>query len=467
MSPALLQESFAGGRFTSTQEERGVAIEDYGQTNGSNADRSSRADFLRRGAVAAAVIGGSAYLGPASLAATKSRARAAAARVDGTISVRFWGSGGERTAWFKRIDYFKSKYPNVTVKPQLLTKNGYDEFPALLTQIASGNPPDVLRVLNFQPTQLVEQGDALLQLDSLIAKSKGFDAADFTATARSGGKVGGKTYSIAQNGEPYVLFYNATAFKKAGLEDPWTQYKAGTWDQAAFAEAANALKAKGGVKYGAAFEAWNYDNFAFMGGGKVLSPAGKPMLSSGTTPKTLQTLADLVKSGVAPSAIVDSGTYFNIFSKGDLGMYISGCWWGKYMPKVSFGWKAAPLPSFSGHLGSKYELDSVAISKKSKNPEAAWAFVQAVTDKTGLSLWIPAATPTRSSVLKSKKFLADKLSVPAVLEMIDHSTFTPFTKAGAAVDTAAITALAPLWLGKQTAVQATKSADSGIATALK
>jgi multiple sugar transport system substrate-binding protein len=272
---------------------------------------------------------------------------------------------------------------------------------------------------------------------------------------------------VPQNGEPYVLFYNADAFKKAGLKDPWTQFRAGTWNEKSFVDAAHALQEKGGVKYGAAFEAWNYDVFVFMGGGKVLDASDKPLIDAGTAPKTLQTLADLVKAKVAPSPNVGSGTYFNVFSKGELGMYISGCWWGKYMPKVPFGWKAAPLPSFSGKLGTKYELDSVAISKASKNPDAAWAFVQAVTDRKGEGIWIAAATPTRSSVLASKAFLADKNSVPAVLEMIKHSTFTPFTKAGAAIDTAAIQALAPLWLGNQTAAQATKAAASRISSALK
>ena len=90
------------------------------------------------------------------------------AAVAGEIDVRYWGAGIERTAWDNRIKYFNSKYPNVKVNKQLLTKNGYDEFPALLTQIAAGNAPDVIRVLNFQPTQLVTQGDVLLPLDDFI-----------------------------------------------------------------------------------------------------------------------------------------------------------------------------------------------------------------------------------------------------------------------------------------------------------
>ena len=39
--------------------------------------------------------------------------------------------------------------------------------------------------------------------------------------------------------------------------------------------------------------------------------------------------------------------------------------------------------------------------------------------------------------------------------MLKYSTFTPFTKAGAAVDTACTTALDPMWLGKKTAAAAT------------
>jgi hypothetical protein len=50
--------------------------------------------------------------------------------------------------------------------------------------------------------------------------------------------------------------------------------------------------------------------------------------------------------------------------------------------------------------------------------------------------------------------------------MLKYSTFTPFTKAGAAVDTACTTALDPMWLGKQTAATATSNAASALTKAL-
>jgi ABC-type glycerol-3-phosphate transport system substrate-binding protein len=434
-----------------------------------DAARTTRQDLLKRGVVASAALAGTGMLfGASGKAGAAIRARNKRAAVSGEISVRYWGAGIERTAWDNRIKYFKSKYPNVKVNAQLLTKNGYDEFPALLTQIAAGNAPDVIRVLNFQPTQLVSQGNVLLPLDDFIKDEPGFWN-DFTATASRGAKVGGKVYAIPQNGEPYVLFYNADAFKKAGLTPPPTLIKQGKWNQNTFRDAARKMKESAGMKYGAAFETWNYDVFIFMGGGHVLSPQLQPLIDKGTTPRTLQFLADMIKEGTAPSPDVASGSYVNFFQTNQLGMYLSGSWWGKYMPPViksQFKWAAVPMPSFWGTVGSKYELDSLSIARDSKNPEAAWAFVKTVTDRRGQTLWTLAATPTRNSVLNSPAFRKDKV-VPAVVEMIGHSTFTPFTKVGQAVDTASITELASMWLGKESAAKATKDAAAALRKALR
>ena len=170
---------------------------------GDFASSQTREQFLRRAGAAGIVLGaGGAYAGLASRAAGARHGRNARAAVKGEVSIRYWGQGPERVAWQKRIDYFKSRYPNVKVKQQLLEKNGYEEFPALLTQIAGGNAPDVIRVLNFQPTQLVEQGDALLPLDQLIAHDKTFTKNDFVPNVWNGGKVylstnGGTSWTLA------------------------------------------------------------------------------------------------------------------------------------------------------------------------------------------------------------------------------------------------------------------------------
>jgi ABC-type glycerol-3-phosphate transport system substrate-binding protein len=167
----------------------------------------------------------------------------------------------------------------------------------------------------------------------------------------------------------------------------------------------------------------------------------------------------------APGPDVGGGTYLQFFQNQQLGMYLSGAWWAKYMPKVPFQWTAAPLPAFGGHLGSKVEIDSLSISASSKNPEGAWALVKALTDRRGLELWTAIGTPTRRSVLNSKVFKSNP-HVPAVVLMLGKSEFTPFTKAGAAVDTQAMTALAPLWQGKKRATAALGDAAGRITKAI-
>ena len=181
----------------------------------------TREQFLKRaGAGAAVLFAGSGFAGLGASARAARHGRNARAAVSGTVTVRYWGQGPERVAWANRIKYFSAKYPNVKVVSQLLQKNGYDEFPALLTQIAAGHAPDVMRVLNYQPTQLVAQGNALMPLDDFIKNDKTLDVPDFVPVAWAAGKVGGKQFAVPQNGEPYNVHYNKDAFAKAGLKDP-------------------------------------------------------------------------------------------------------------------------------------------------------------------------------------------------------------------------------------------------------
>ena len=250
-----------------------------------------------------------------------------------------------------------------------LEKNGYEEYPQLLTRIAGGNAPDVIRVLNFQPTQLVAQGDALLPLDEHIAATPDFAQDDFFPSVWGGSQVDGKTYAIPQNGEPYTLYFNADAFEKAGLESPQAQFEAGTWDQAAFEAAIDGLMGAGGMRFGVAFESWNYDNFCFMGGGTVLDEALTPTIDQGASPAMLDLFAKLVADGKAPSPVVGGGANLEPFKNGQVGMYIMGPWWGPALEATppGFTWGVTGLPGvqrrhelqardrLAGHLGRDEE----------------------------------------------------------------------------------------------------------------
>lgn len=390
-----------------------------------------------------------------------------AAEITGDVSFWAWGAGLEGELIGKRIEYFKSKYPKVNVEWEPLAKNGYEEYPALLARMAAGDPPDVMRLLNFQPTQLVSQGSALLALDDYIAATPDFDASDFFDVGMRGSKVDGTTYAIPDNGEPYYIYYNSDAFKAAGLDDPQTLFQAGMWNEEAFTKSIDALTGKGGMKFGIAFEAWTYDNFCFMGGGTILDSSLKATIDQGASPAMLQYFADLVKNGKAPSPVVGGGAQLEAFRNGQAGMYLMGAWWGGSLDETppGFKWNMTGLPSFNGVRGCKIEVGTLGISSQTKSPDAAWAFVKTLTDTTGMVTWSPVATPMRKSAIEPAGLnkVQWKLDHQAMLEA---ASFTPFTTKGNAVDVAVSAALDLMWAGKSSAADATKEAAKLITEAL-
>jgi ABC-type glycerol-3-phosphate transport system substrate-binding protein len=430
----------------------------------------SRRRFLAVSGVAAlsavAVACGSSESSDTTVAAPSTDAPVAEEEIGGEITLWAWGAGLEGDKTKERIAYFNSKYPNVKVNWEPLAKNGYEEYPALLARFASGNAPDVMRVLNFQPTQLVAEGDALLALDDFIAADPDIDMADFLAPTVLGGQVNGKQYGMPDNTEPYVIYYNKDAFAAAGLEDPQVLFGQGKWDQASFESSINALMSKGGMKFGLAFEAWNYDTFCFMGGGTVLDSDQKPTIDQGASPQMLDFFAKLVKDGKSPSPVVGGGAQLEAFRNGEVGMYLMGPWWyGALAGTTKFKYDVTGLPSFNGVRAGKLELGSLAISSASKNPKAAWAYVKTVTDTEGLKIWSAVATPTRRSALQAAGFNDEQWKKDAVA-MVEAGTFTPFTTKGSAVDAAVSAALDNLWAGKSTAAAATADAVKRLTEAL-
>lgn len=429
----------------------------------------SRRDFLRLGGTAAAAAAFLAACGDDSDSTATTVApgeTSGSSDISGEITLWAWGAGLEGDKIRERIAYFNTKYPDVTVNWEPLAGNGYEEYPQLLSRFAAGNPPDVMRVLNFQPTQLVAEGNALLRLDDLIARdSEELNMGDFIPTTVEGAKVDGGMYGMPDNTEPYVIYYNRDAFLAAGLDDPQSLVQSGNWDEAALTASIDALMANG-MRFGIGFESWNYDTFCFMGGGTVLDENLEASIDQGASPEMLAYFAKLVEDGKAPNPVVAGGTHLEAFRNQEAGMYLMGPWWyGALEGTVDFDYDVTALPTFNGVRAGKLELGSLSISSQSSNPEAAWAFVKTVTDTQGLEIWSAVATPTRRSALDVAGFNDDQWKQD-VVAMVEAGTWTPFTTAGFAVDTAASAALDRLWAGQATAEEATADAASRISDAL-
>jgi alpha-glucoside transport system substrate-binding protein len=152
-------------------------------------------------------------------------------KVSGSVSVMGIWVGEEQKSFQAVVDGFKSVQPDVTVKYNPVG----DNLPTVLgTAVQGGNPPDIAAIA--QPglmTQFVDQGK-LKPLD--FAREAVVE--NFGQSVVDTGTVENSFYGLlwkANNAS--TVWYNAKAFKDAGVEPPET------WD--AFLEAADTLKASG------------------------------------------------------------------------------------------------------------------------------------------------------------------------------------------------------------------------------
>ena len=146
------------------------------------------------------------------------------------------------------------------------------------------------------------------------------------------------------------VYYNADAFKKAGIEvptvdDPWTLDEL-------YANA-KLLQEKGGVKYGMAMDASRarYDNMIYMNGGSITVKNGNSFAVNVNSKANVEALEKFIEwnNTVMPKAIWAGGTNDNpadYFKNGDVGIYFSSSWQynGFYQDIKAFNWGVMPSP---------------------------------------------------------------------------------------------------------------------------
>ena len=105
------------------------------------------------------------------------------------------------------------------------------------------------------------------------------------------------------------------------------------------------------------------------------------------------------------------------------------------------------------------EISGYAITKQSKNQEAAWEYIKFVTGPEGQSIWTVTGMPSRQTVID--QFAAGKAPgskyatfYKPFLTTLNNARWTPFVAKSAEVAQALTSATAPMWLGSQTAQQA-------------
>ncbi|MFJ8692590.1 extracellular solute-binding protein [Streptomyces roseolilacinus] len=362
------------------------------------------------------------------------------AATGGPVTITWWDTSdatNEAPTYKKLIEKFEAAHKDVKVKYQNVPFAEAEQ--KYKTAAQAGNAPDVLRA-DVGWTAGLAENQYLAPLDGTPA-TKEIDS--FNQGLVDGAKVNGKLYGVPQVTDALALLYNKEVFAKAGVQPPKT------W--AELSTAAKTIKQKTGVD-GIYLNPDSYFALPFLygeGGMMVDTDTKKITVNDAAGKKALQTVVDMVKSGVAVKPDFTDG-YNNMqaaFKDGKVAMVVNGPWstaddlTGKaFKNKDNLG--VAPVPSgSSGKAGTPTGGHNLVVYNGADAPHkaAAQKFVAFMTSAASQEF---AATetgvlPTRDDAYtvkvvadpiraSFKNVLADSTARPAVAGVSDM--FTEWTK---------------------------------------
>jgi len=311
----------------------------------------------------------------------------------------------------KFVAQFEEEHPNITVELQNAPAEGAST--KLTTQIAGGNPPDVAW-LNASDTADFGSRDALVNLDDYIARSDIIKPDDYVDAFKTFVTYEDSWYGLPLQGETTGLFYRTDLFEEAGIDGP-----PATWEE--FEAAAETLTIPEENQYGfeifASEAAYYWYPWLYQAGGDLLSEDGEILFDSEEAKNAAEFYVGL--ADYAPRDYFQSNSYDGrvAFIEGQVAMYVAGNWFaGTLMseaPQIDGKWATAPLPE--GPAGCKTTIagDAVAILSASENPDAAWKWIEFLSQPEILAEWnygSPDGTnlPALQSLLDSPQLVEQK-----------------------------------------------------------
>lgn len=340
-----------------------------------------------------------------------------------TLTMTIWGSETDKKVTQDRLALAKKALPDITVDLVQISDN-YDT--KTQTMIAGGKAPDVMMVA--EGVNVLSSKRQLVDLTSRL-KSAGVDpVSTFGQGAVDTYSTDGKLWAVPDRSGAMVLYYNKDLFDAAKVA-----YPDGSWDWAAFRDAAKKLTKRQGDKVStwgyAAGDWWPwYMTWIYQNGGKVLDNSGKPVVNTPENVEALSFYNDMVftdRSAPSPTdyanAGLKNGSPDPLFAQGKLAMETTGFWNVATLNDTKLNWGVAPLwhgknaavPAFGSAL---------AVTSQSKHQNQAAELIRFLTSDAGQQ---PLATsgldvPANMTTLKSAAFQKPAWNT----KKVDLSAFT-------------------------------------------
>jgi multiple sugar transport system substrate-binding protein len=347
-----------------------------------------------------------------------------------TLTFSVWGNPAELATWKEVITAFEEQYPDIKIKLLHQPVDKYEE--KLMTMIAAGTPPDIIWLFEVTTPVFANQ-DVIHDLRPYIEKDKEFNLNDFYPSSLALAKFKEGIYGLPFALAPQVLYYNKTAFDKAGLS-----YPDETWTWADLLEAAKKLTIKENDKikqWGIWATVWDVPNLVYIwqNGGTLFNfdnlfevdPAKREcLLDRPEAYEAVQFFADMgLKHHIAPTPTrATLGLTSGMFQTGMVAMSMEGVWMiPMYREIDTFEWDIVPLPKRKARA-TILHTSYVTMSRKTKYPDAVWEFIKFYTGPKGQRIINKSLLflPTRKSIAGEKPWF-DPTQPPAHGEIIGEA----------------------------------------------
>lgn len=295
------------------------------------------------------------------------------------------------TADPKIIEAFESEHPGIKVEVEEIP------FSELVSQIniRFGADDDTIDVISADVPLVSSYGYKgwLLPLDDVFSAE---EKADWLPAALDAGTYEGQLLAAPVSTSTQLLYYNADAFKMAGITPPGQDER---WTWAQVMDAAQQLKVVGDKD---TVEMWGfqweqttaaYQLLPLMGslGGEYIGEDGlvvDGVVNSEPWVKAATFYYDVYNTyKVAPQGDAINGP--DLFVNGNLAMIIAGPWQISYFAEnAQFDWNVSRHPYFEdGKVATSTGSWHLGVNSLSKHPEEAKEFVRWLSTGKGAELW--------------------------------------------------------------------------------
>jgi multiple sugar transport system substrate-binding protein len=316
---------------------------------------------------------------------------------------------------------FKELYPNLSIK--VTAESGTNIDQKLLTYITAGTLPDIVQTSDNFAKPYKDNG--VTQNMIPLADKYGFPWRDFDPTFLNLGIVDGELHMLPKQGDVIIPYINLRMAKEAGVTPPldfdpakdpngWTWaefetlYKRLTVDQSGKRGDEPGFDKDNVAVYGAAMNVDQWYIYVPMvlaeGGQFVSDDLSKSLLNSPAGISAFRKMTQPMIDGYwAPLTLIQTmnNQAGNVFASGQAAMSLmQRLWCTTLRANLTDDFDVMHFPKGPSKRVAGMGTFGFALSAKSKNPDAAWAFLQFMYSEEGMRI----ITASYSSVPAMQRF---------------------------------------------------------------